>query len=78
MGGNPFNPNFGMVPAVFIDREDYPVPAKRIGQAMGKEPGYISRYRRRLLDSGILRAESYGHVAFALPLFGEYITRFQL
>ena len=58
--------------------DEYPVSFKFISKTMGKEAGYISRYRRRLMDSGIIYAESYGHVSFALPLFGEYIKKFRM
>ena len=57
--------------------DEYPVPSKAIADTLAKEPGYISRYRRRLIDSGIIQPEGYGYLSFALPLFREYIRKFR-
>lgn len=59
------------------ESEEYPVPVKHIVDSLGKEPGYVSRYRTRLIDAGIIKSETYGYLSFALPLFGEYIRKFQ-
>ena len=58
--------------------EDTSVSMKYITEQMGKNAGYISTYRRRLIDSGVIQADSYGYVAFSLPLFDEYIKEFQI
>lgn len=54
------------------------VPMKFISDILKKKPNYISTYKRRLLDSGVIRAESYGNVEFSLPLFKEYLQEFHL
>lgn len=53
--------------------DEYPVSAKYLGDALNKAPGYIGMYRRRLIDSQIISAASYGKVKFALPLFKEFL-----
>lgn len=55
-----------------------PVPMKFICEQMDKKPNYVSTYRRRLLDAGIINVTSYGYVDFALPLFDNYIEDFYL
>lgn len=59
------------------ESEEYIVPVKHVVDALGKEPGYVSRYRTRLIDAGIIKSETYGYLSFALPLFGEYIRKFK-
>ena len=52
------------------------IAMKEVSGQMGKHPGYTSTYRRRLLNAGLIQVDSYGHIAFALPLFGDYIREF--
>lgn len=58
--------------------DEYPVPVKHVVDALHKAPGYVSRYKTRLIDAGIIKSEAYGYISFALPLFGEYIKKFQM
>lgn len=47
--------------------------AQEIGQKMDKKPGYISVYRRKLIDDQIIMPASYGYVQFMLPYFDRFI-----
>lgn len=49
------------------------VKAQKIGQEMKKQPGYISVYRRKLIDDQIITPASYGYVQFMLPFFDRFI-----
>lgn len=49
------------------------VKAQQIGQAMDKQPGYVSVYRRKLIDDQIITPAGYGYVHFMLPYFGQYV-----
>lgn len=52
------------------------VPMKFISDTLDKKPNYVSTYRRRLMDSGVIQAQGYGAVEFSLPLFREYLLEF--
>lgn len=52
---------------------EYPVSTTYLGEKLGKKPGYIGMYRRRLIDNQIIRSTGYGRVKFALPLFKEFL-----
>ncbi len=54
------------------------VPMKYISDTLSRKPNYVSTYKRRLIESGVIRAESYGNVAFALPLFKDYLLEFHM
>ncbi len=51
------------------------VPAKMAGvaKAMGESPDYAQKYRRRLMDSGIILSPERGKVSFAVPYLEEYL-----
>lgn len=52
------------------------VPMKFISDALDKKPNYISTYKRRLINSGVIQTQGYGAVIFSLPLFREYLLEF--
>lgn len=54
------------------------VPMKFISDTLDKKPNYVSTYKRRLMDSGVIRAQGYGTVEFSLPLFKEYLLEFHV
>ena len=54
------------------------VPMKYISDALSKKPGYLSTYKQRLTESGVIRTGSYGSAEFVLPLFKEYLQEFQM
>ncbi|GEA99597.1 hypothetical protein LBR02_21620 [Levilactobacillus brevis] len=49
------------------------VKAQEIGHQMGQKPGYISVYRRKLIDDQIIMPASYGYVQFMLPFFDRFV-----
>lgn len=49
------------------------VKAQEIGHEMGQKPGYISVYRRKLIDDQIIMPASYGYVQFMLPFFDRFV-----
>ncbi|MEE3488928.1 MAG: hypothetical protein VZT48_12580 [Bulleidia sp.] len=57
---------------------DTAVPMKFISDTLSKKPNYISIYKRRLIEDGIIQAQGYGSVEFALPLFKDYLIGFQV
>jgi len=42
---------------------------------LGKDKGYISRYRERLITSGVIKSVGYGTLAFTYPYMGEFLKR---
>ena len=46
-----------------------------IEQRMKKNSGYVSRYRARLVERGVITAAGRGRVEFALPGLREYLAR---
>lgn len=51
------------------------VPTKMadVAKAMGESPDYAQKYRRRLMDSGIILSPERGKVSFAVPYLEEYL-----
>ena len=45
-----------------------------IRERLGVSPGYASKYRSRLLISGLIRSPGHGRLTFAPPYMREYIT----
>lgn len=46
-----------------------------VAQRMGVTYDYAQKYRRRLIDAGVIRASSRGKVAFAVPYLADYLRR---
>lgn len=46
-----------------------------IAERMGVAPDYAQKYRRRLIDAGVIEPERRGHVTFAVPYLKEYLRR---
>lgn len=44
-----------------------------IAARMGKTPGYVSTYRRRMVQAGIIGVRRRGYVGFDLPFFKEFL-----
>ena len=44
---------------------------------LGKSSGYVSTYKRRLLDAGVIEEPRPGVFTFALPGFRSYVLRQQ-
>lgn len=47
-----------------------------IAERMGQSTGYVSQYRRRLLEQGVIAAQGRGKVTFALPFLKEYLKEY--
>ena len=44
-----------------------------VADRMGVTPDYAQKYRRRLLDAGIIEQAARGEVSFAIPLLADYL-----
>jgi DNA-binding Lrp family transcriptional regulator len=44
-----------------------------LAKRMGTSASYASRYRQRLIDSGLVHSPAYGKLAFAPPYFREFL-----
>jgi len=51
------------------------VATSDVAQRMGVSVDYAQKYRRRLIDSGVIRPAGRGKVAFAVPLLAAYLQR---
>jgi hypothetical protein len=52
---------------------DDPAPVAWIRECLDVTPGYISKYRERLLADGVVKTAGYGKLSFAVPYMGEYL-----
>ena len=52
---------------------DSPISSAEIARTMGKSTGYVSTYKRRLLDQGVIKALPRGRIDFALPSLRSYL-----
>ena len=52
-----------------------PVERSVIAKRLGRGSSYISTYKKRLLEAGVIEEPERGMLAFALPRFREYIRR---
>ena len=44
-----------------------------VAERMGVTSDYAQKYRRRLIDAGVIEAPRRGEVAFAVPYLAEYL-----
>jgi len=42
---------------------------------LSKDKGYISRYRERLITSGVIKPVGHGLLAFTYPYMGEFLQK---
>ena len=54
-------------------QDDGPSRISDIAKRMGATEDYAQKYRRRLIDGGIIEAARRGYVAFAVPLMAEHL-----
>ena len=63
----------------FLDAmaRDWPRPSvvSEIARRLGKSRSGAGAYRRSLIDANMIEQTSQGEVAYAIPYFGEYMTR---
>lgn len=55
--------------------DDKPIKLEVIGKKMKMPNTSLSKYRSRLIKSGVITSPSYGMIELALPRFKEYINR---
>lgn len=48
---------------------------KDVAARMGVSYDYAQKYRRRLIDAGVIKASSRGKVAFAVPFLADYLRK---
>ena len=46
-----------------------------IAARMDVTPDYAQKYRKRLMDAGVVEASSRGSVAFAVPYLADYLRK---
>jgi type II secretory pathway predicted ATPase ExeA len=56
-------------------RDEGPSKMSDVAARMEATPDYAQKYRRRLMDAGIIRAPRRGEVEFAVPYLGDYLRR---
>ena len=49
--------------------------AKAIAADMGKKPNYVSKYKQRLLEQGVIEQDPYARLGFCLPGLEEFVKR---
>ena len=49
--------------------------AQAIAKDLGKKPNYVSKYKHRLLEQGVVEQDPYAHLAFSIPGFEEFVLR---
>lgn len=52
-----------------------PSSISAIAHVMNVTQDYAQKYRKRLIDAGIIEAARRGYVQFAVPYLSEYLTR---
>lgn len=55
-------------------KDDHESSMKDISERLNKSKQYISQYRKRLLEAGVIRNTSTGYIIFALPSFKEFLA----
>lgn len=58
---------------VVMAQDNGPSRVKDIAQRMGKDSGFVSVYRDRLIKAGMIRATGHGLVDFEAPYLREYL-----
>lgn len=49
--------------------------ARMIAKDMGKKPNYVSKYKQRLLEQGVIEQDPYSSLSFSLPGFEAFVRR---
>lgn len=58
-----------------MSQDDGPSKMSDVADRMGVSPDYAQKYRRRLIDAGVIEAAGRGRVAFAVPLLADRLRR---
>jgi len=56
-----------------MSQKDLPVDTSEIVEALQKSAGFVSNYRRRLIDAGVIYTPTRGKLDFVLPYMKEYL-----
>ena len=56
-------------------RDEGPVRRDVIAERLGRSSSYVSTYKKRLLEAGVIEEPESGVLAFALPGFRENVRR---
>lgn len=56
-------------------QDEGPVRRDVIAERLGRSSSYVSTYKKRLLEAGVIEEPERGAFAFALPGFREYVRR---
>jgi hypothetical protein len=59
------------VRAMAVDETDSPIAA--IEERLGRDHGYVSRYRSRLIVAGVIEPTRRGYVDFTIPYMRDYV-----
>lgn len=49
------------------------VTPKNLAQELGRTPGYVSTYKKRLLEDQVIEIGSNGQIGFSLPYFKDFV-----
>lgn len=52
-----------------------PTSVAAVAEAMGATADYAQKYRRRLIDGGVIKSAGRGKVAFDVPFLAEHLRR---
>lgn len=61
--------------AMAQDEDGKPSRMSDVATHMGVTPDYAQKYRRRLLDAGVIEVAGRGLVRYAVPYLGDYLRR---
>lgn len=68
-------PSFGKLPTYLEGREGVVSRIADIAARMGVTQDYAQKYRRRLLDAGVIEQVRRGYVRYAVPYLDSYLRR---
>ena len=46
-----------------------------VSERMKVTPDYAQKYRKRLIDAGVIEAPRRGYISFAVPYLADYLRR---
>ena len=56
-----------------VARDDGPSRTANVADRMDATVDYAQKYRRRLIDAGVIESASRGYVRFAVPFLRDYL-----
>ena len=65
------NGDISFLNAMLKDSEESSV--SEIAERMNKKPGYVSTYKKRLMQAGVIEETGKSKVAFAIPMFRDFL-----